>query len=176
MTPKGSTKETCGGWPTSVSAALPATWSYYRPSNHRFDQFGAIKGFPVEDDLAERVICDALRAFMHMNMDAEFLGPRRRPYNCWRRRPDGVGAALVVVEVDPALRRLVSQILGKPVMKRFQRSGDDRPLAPGAVAPAVPAEVLPMRGLTEIAEIEVRVTVTWESLRPLVTENFAPPN
>lgn len=118
----------------------------YRSLNHPLDQFRAIEEFPVKDYFAERVVDNPLPHLVHMDMDPKLLRTNRSPDGCWRRRPDGVGAADVVVEVDRPRRRLISQILGKPVVERLQRRRDDRSHAPGTVATAITAKMFAVRG------------------------------
>src|SRR5437867_2108739 len=62
-----------------------------------------------------------------------------------------------VVEVDLLVHVLILVRLVELLMKRLQRCRRDGPGTPGVVPPTVPAQMLPVLGASEVAQVEMRV-------------------
>ncbi len=54
----------------------------------------------MEDHFSKRVIDDSATAIMNMDVNPKFLFASGGPDNRWRRRPNCLGAATVVIEVQ----------------------------------------------------------------------------
>jgi hypothetical protein len=94
-----------------------------------------------------------------MNVDVHpvFLWAICGPHYGGCGRPDRVITASIIIEIDDAVRRFISGVCCEFIMERLEGGRGDRPLAPCAVPATIPAEMLSMRLISEIAKVEVRV-------------------